>query len=121
MRERDKKALSLKCHDTVLVYRKYRNILLGDKRSNSVIPSSLNCTLFIGKDLHHFIHLNLKQFLKKFIEKLLNDLTNQSKNDIISFDSKLMKMASSIVVKYICCLVNSSLVKCTVLNGKRQE
>ena len=25
-------------------------------------------------------------------------------------------MASSILVKYICCLVNSSLVKCTVLN-----
>ena len=82
MRERDKlhkKALSLNCHDTMLVYRKYRNIvtkkirlakkaylidhlavqpgadqkdiwksikfLLGDKRSNSVIPSSLNCTL----------------------------------------------------------------------------
>ena len=53
MRERDKKALSLKCHDTVLVYRKYRNILLGDKRSNSVIPSSLNCTLFND----HFISI----------------------------------------------------------------
>ena len=85
-----------------------------------LVPSCVivcQCMTLFGKDLHKFIHLNLKQFLKNSLKNCSMIYRTSPKMTLFIFDSKLMKMASSIVVKYICCLVNSSLVKCTVLNG----
>ena len=110
-------------------------LLLGNKKSQDATPCDLTC--YSLKD--HFtsngsaISQSLSQYgpiLKgtesiydftfepvsvEFVKKALDDLCAQSKTDVLDFDSKLLKISSNVIARYVTFLINELFSKCIVL------
>jgi hypothetical protein len=74
------------------------------------VSASINTTepnLSFPNSVHDF---TFNPITKEFLETFLNKLPDQSKNDILGFDTKLLKVTSHIISRSLCSLFNISLV-----------
>ena len=127
--------LSSTCNQSKSIWESVK-LVLGNKKSNNPVHKDIvsnelneyfaNIGQKLNKPLKHYKPIwrgpdSIYEFKfypvhENFIRKQLAELSSRSKNDVLLFDSKLLRLSGNIIAPYITNLFNTSLVSANVLD-----